>query len=82
VFDFSARVAALPEGRQSPRHPWKKVWDAVFLGSAIQIPNLHRLEEECGRGVLAERTGPLSEDTRGYVMERQDPASVCARGVR
>jgi len=35
VFDFSARVATLPEGRQSPRHPWPKVFDSVFLGGAI-----------------------------------------------
>jgi len=40
-------VAALPEGRQSPRHPWQQVWDAAFLGTAVQIPSLHRLEAEC-----------------------------------
>lgn len=31
VFGFSDLVSALPEGRQSPQHPWKKVFDAVFL---------------------------------------------------
>jgi hypothetical protein len=80
VFDWSARVAALPEGRQSPRHSWKKVWDAVFLGSAVQIPNLHRLEAECRAGVLVPRIGALSEDTIGYALERQDPAGVLALG--
>jgi len=80
VFDWSARVAALPEGRQSPRHSWKKVWDAVFLGAAVQIPNLHRLEAECRAGVLEQRVGALSEDTIGYALQRQDPASVFALG--
>ncbi len=80
VFDWSDQVAALPEGRQSPRHPWKKVWDAVFLGAAVQIPNLHRLEAECRAGVFAQRIGALSEDTLGYALERQDPAPVFALG--
>ena len=80
VFDWSDRVAALPEGRQSPRHSWKKVWDAVFLGAAVQIPNLHRLEAECRGGVLAQRIGALSEDTLGYALQRQDPAPVFALG--
>lgn len=80
VFDWSARVAAMPEGRQSPRHPWKKVCDAVFLGTAIQIPNVHRLEAECRGGVLAQRIGRLSEDTIGYALQRQDPAGVFALG--
>ena len=80
VFDWSARVAAQPEGRQSPRHPWKKVWDAVFLGAAVQIPNLHRLEAECRQGVLGQRIGALSEDAMGYALQRQDPAPVFALG--
>ena len=40
VFGFSALVSALPEGRQFPRHAWKKVFDAVFLGSAMQIASV------------------------------------------
>ena len=80
VFDWSARVAALPEGRQSPRHPWKKVWDAVFFGAAVQIPNLHRLEAECRAGVLVRRIGALSEDAMGYALQRQDAAPVFALG--
>jgi hypothetical protein len=80
VFAWSARVAALPAGRQSPRHPWGKVWDAVFLGAAVQIPNLHRLEAECRAGVLAQRMGGLSEDTMGDALQRQDPAPVFALG--
>ena len=65
VFDGSGQVAALPEGRQSPRHPGQQVGDAVFLGAAVQIPNLHRREAECRRGVLAQRVGALREDTLG-----------------
>jgi len=80
VFDWSARVAALPEGRQSPRHPWRKIWDAVFLGAAVQIPNLHCLEAECRAGVLAHRIGALSEDAIGYALQRQDAAPVLALG--
>jgi hypothetical protein len=40
VFDFSRLMAALPEGRQFPKHPWKKVFDATFLGAAMQHPSL------------------------------------------
>ena len=80
VFAWSARVAALPEGRQSPLHAWAKVFDCVFLGGAIQIPNLHRLEAECRRGVFRQRIGELSEDTLGYALQRQDPASIFALG--
>jgi len=80
VFHWSARVADLPEGRQSPRHPWPKVFDSLFLGGAIQIPNVHRLEAECRRGVLRQRIGELSENTMGYALQRQDPTSVFALG--
>jgi len=80
VFDWSARVAALPEGRQSPSHPWPKVFDCVFLGGAVQIPNVHRLEAECKRGVLRQRIGNLSEDAMGYALQREDPASIFALG--
>ena len=37
VFDWSSRVAALPEGRLSPRHPWPMVFDSVFLGGALNV---------------------------------------------
>jgi hypothetical protein len=47
VFDFSHQVAELPEGRRSPLHSWKKVFDAVFLGAACQFPNLDQIEAEC-----------------------------------
>jgi hypothetical protein len=80
VFAWSARVAALPEGRQFPRHPWSKVFDAVFLGAAAQIANLHRLEAECRAGVLEQRVGALSEDTIGYALQRQAPTAVFTLG--
>jgi len=37
VFGFSALVGALPEGREFPQHPWKKVFDAVFLGATMRF---------------------------------------------
>jgi hypothetical protein len=78
VFGFSALVSALPEGRQFPQHPWKKVFDAVFLGAAMQIPSLLQIEAECCEGALAKRIGPISDDTIGYALERQSPAPVFA----
>jgi hypothetical protein len=37
-------VSALPEGRQFSQHSWKKVFDAVFLGAAMQIPSLLQID--------------------------------------
>jgi hypothetical protein len=78
VFGFSDLVGALPEGRQFPRHPWKKVFDAVFLGAAMQIPSLLQIEAECREGALAKRIGPISDDTIGYALQRQSPEPVFA----
>ncbi len=78
VFGFSDLVSALPEGRQFPQHSWKKVFDAVFLGAAMQIPSLLQIEAECHHGVLAKRIGPVSDDTLGYSLERQSPEPVFA----
>jgi hypothetical protein len=80
VFDFSDRVAVLPEGRRYPRHPGKKVFDAVFLGAACQFPALHRIEAECKQGALSTRIGPLSEDAIRYALERGDPDALFALG--
>src|SRR5712691_7951382 len=66
VFGFSALVDDLPEGREFPQHPWKKVFDAVFLGAAMQIPSLLQIEAECREGALAKRIGPSSDDTLGH----------------
>ena len=76
VFGFSDLVSALPEGRQFPQHPWKKVFAAVFLGAAMQIPSLLQIEAECHEGALAKRIGPISDDTLGYALERQSPEPV------
>ena len=78
VFGFSALVDALPEGREFPKHPWKKVFDAVFLGAAMQIPSLLQIEAECRDGALAKRIGPISDDAIGYALERQSPEPVFA----
>jgi hypothetical protein len=80
VFGFSDLVSALPEGRQSPLHSWKKVFDAVFLGSVMQIPRLLQIEAECRDGSLAKRIGKISDDTLGYALERQSPVPVFALG--
>ena len=78
VFGFSDLVSALPEGRQFPQHSWKKVFDAVFLGAAMQIPSLLQIESECQDGALAKRIGPISDDTIGYALQRQSPEPVFA----
>jgi hypothetical protein len=78
VYNLSDLVRALPEGRQFPQHPWKKVFDAVFLGAAMQIPSLLQIEAECRTGALAKRIGPISDDTIGYALERQSPEPVFA----
>jgi hypothetical protein len=76
VFGFSDLVTALPEGREFPQHPWKKVFDAVFLGAAMQIPSLLQIEAECCDGSLAKRIGAIRDDTIGYALERQSPEPV------
>ena len=76
VFSFSGLVSALPEGRQYPQHPWKKVFDAVFLGTACQFASLHEIEAECRLGAFRTRVGSISEDTLRYALQRQDPAMV------
>jgi hypothetical protein len=78
VFGFSDLVSSLPEGREFPQHAWKKVFDAVFLGAAMQIPSLLQIEAECRDGALAKRIGPISDDTIGYALERQSPEPVFA----
>ena len=80
VFGFADLVAGMPEGRTYPLHPWKNVFDAVFLGSACQFATLHRIEFESRDGVLSKRIGPISEDTLGYAMQRQDIDSLFALG--
>ena len=80
VFNFSQLVGALPEGRQAPRHRWQKVFDAVFLGAAMQMPSLLQIEAECRCGSLAKRIGPISDDTIGYALQRQSPEPVFALG--
>jgi alkylhydroperoxidase family enzyme len=78
VFGFSDLVGGLPEGRPFPQHSGKKVFDAVFLGCAMQIPSLLQIEAECHQGALAKRIGPISDDTLGYALQRQLPEAVFA----
>lgn len=80
VFGFADLVAGMPEGRTYPLHAWEKVFEAVFLGSACQFATLHRIEFESRDGALSKRIGPISEDTLGYAMQRQDIDSLFALG--
>lgn len=82
VFGFSDLVDSLPEGRKFPQHRWKKVFDAVFLSAAMQIPSLLEIEAECRWGTLAKRIGPISADTLGYALQRQSPQPVFALGCQ
>lgn len=76
VFRFSSLVAGLPDGRLYPQHDLKKIFDAVFFGSACHFASVHQIETECRCGALCRRIGPLSEDTIRYALERLDPAAV------
>ena len=80
VFNFSDRVEALPDGRSYASVAAKKVFDAVFFGSACQFGPIHRIETECRQGALRHRIGAVSEDAIGYVLERQDPAAIFQLG--
>jgi hypothetical protein len=80
VFDFFPCVSAMPEGRRSPQHPWRKVFAALFLGAAGQMSSLLEIEAECRRGSLAKRIGPLSNNTFAYAMQRQSPEDLFALG--
>ena len=52
------------------------MFDAVFLGAAMQIPSLLQLEAGCSGGALAQRIGPIRDDTIGYTLQRQSPEKV------
>ncbi len=80
VFEFSAWVAQLPEGRDHPQHSCQRVFEAVFWGAVGRIASFHQLEYECRAGALAHRIGPISEDTLRYALERLPPAAVFALG--
>jgi hypothetical protein len=82
VFGFSQLASTLPEGRQFPQHPWKKIFDAVFLSAAMQVPSLLQIQAECRNGSLAKRIGPISDDTIGYALERQSPEPVFTLGCQ
>ncbi len=78
VFDFFRLAQALAEGRRHARHPWLKVFTALFFGPAAQLSSLLALEAECRRGSLAKRVGPISNNTFAYAIERQDPQELLA----
>jgi hypothetical protein len=81
VFGFSHLVSSLPEGREFPQHSWNKVFDAVFLGAAMQIPILLQIEAECRAGALAKRVGAISDDTIGYALSCEIARRLKRNGV-
>jgi len=80
IFDWSALLTRLPDGRRHPQHSCQKVFAAVFWGAVGRIPSFHQLEYECRAGGLRHRIGPLSEDTLRYTLERVAPEAVFALG--
>lgn len=72
----------MPEGRTAPRIAGARIFDAVFLGCACQLPGLHAIEAECRQGALRRRIGLLSEDALRYALERQDASALLALGCR
>jgi hypothetical protein len=82
VFHFPALVAQVPEGRRCPQHPCHKVFEALLLGAAMQLPSIHQLEQACRDGALAHRIGPISEDTFRYALQRLVPEAIFAVGCQ
>ena len=82
MFDLRADVKALPDGRSAPRIPFSRIFDAVFLGCACQLPGLHAIEADCRQGALHKRIGPLSEDALRYALERGDSTALLDLGCR
>ncbi len=80
VFGFSGLINALPEGRQFAQNARKKVCEAVFLGDAMRIPSLLRIEEECRERALAKHIGGISGDTLGCALQSPSPEPVFAPG--
>ena len=77
VFGFSNLVGDLPEGRQFPQHPWHKVFNAIFLGAAMQRPSLLQFQAECRTGALAKRIGPIvtTPSAMRWNVSRPNPSS-------
>jgi hypothetical protein len=44
VFGWEELTALMSEGRRYPRHPWSKVFQALFLGAACQMRSLREIE--------------------------------------
>jgi len=65
VFGWEELTALTSEGRQHPRHPWSKVFQALFLGPACQMRSLREIELACRNGCLKRRVGPISNNTLG-----------------
>ena len=80
VFRWEELTVLMSEGRQHPRHPWSKVFQALFLGAACQMRSLREIELACRSGCLKRRVGPVSNNTLVYAMQRQDPGELFVLG--
>ena len=76
VFDWSARVAGLQDGRCFAQVPLSQVFEAVFWGTVLRHKSLHSIVAECREGVLCRRIGAVSESTVGYALERMEVQSL------
>lgn len=76
VFDFSASVRSLEDGRHAARVPLRQVFEALFWGTVLRQKSLHGIEAECREGVLRGRVGPISDSTIGYALQRLDVESL------
>jgi hypothetical protein len=56
----------MSEGRQHPRHPWSKVFQALFLGAACQMRSLREIELACRSGCLKRRVEISGDEMRRW----------------
>jgi hypothetical protein len=75
VFHWPELTALMSEGRRYPRHPWSKVFQALFLGAACQMRSLREIEAACRSRCLSRRVGPISDNTLFYALQHQDAGS-------
>jgi hypothetical protein len=75
AFGWEELTGLMSEGRRYPRHPWSKVFQALFLGAACQTRSLREIEAACCSGCLSRRVGPISDNTLVYALQHQDAGS-------
>jgi len=66
VFHWPELAALMSEGRRYPRHPWSKVFQALFLGAACQMRSLREIELACRTGCLKRRVEVSGDGKRRW----------------